>query len=214
MKQLILIRHGEAQHLVEGFIGGWTDTKLTEVGKKQAKYTGERLTKVIKDTPFSFYASDLSRAKETAEIIGDALGKQPVVVCELRELNNGLAANLSKEDAKKIKNPITEPILDWIPYPEAESWNMMHKRLSDFLQKIRTDGNDLTILVSHGNSIISLIHSWLGFSSDMFNISFDIQPCSITQLRMNSWNEKTISKLNDISHLENQGVYSIDNYFT
>lgn len=214
MKQLILIRHGEAQHLLEGLVGGWTDTALTEVGKKQATYTGESLTTLIKDTPFSFYASDLSRAKETAEIIGDVLGKQPVIVSELRELNNGLAANLSKDDAKKIKYPITEPILDWIPYPEAESWNMMHKRLSDFLQEIQNDGNDLTILVSHGNSIISLIHSWLGFSSDMFNISFDIQPCSITLLRINKWNEKTISQLNDISHLKNQGVYRIDNYFT
>ncbi|MCM3768331.1 histidine phosphatase family protein [Neobacillus niacini] len=214
MKHLILIRHGEAEHLLEGLVGGWTDTKLTEIGKQQAKCTGERLSQLIKDTPFNFYTSDLSRAKETAEYIGDILGKKPVVVSELRELNNGMAANLSKEEAKKIKNPITDPILDWVPYPEAESWNMMQKRLSEFLDKIKNDRNDLTILVSHGNSIISLIHSWLGFSTDMFNISFDIQPCSITHLRTNHWNEKTISRLNDISHLENNGIYKVDAYFT
>jgi broad specificity phosphatase PhoE len=115
---------------------------------------------------------------------------------------------------KKIKNPITELILDWIPYPEADSWNMMHKRLSECLKKIENDRYDLTVLVSHGNSIISLIHSWLGFSNDLFKISFDIQPCSIAHLRINSWNEKTISKLNDVSHLEKKGIYRDDNYFS
>jgi broad specificity phosphatase PhoE len=83
-----LIRHGEAEHLLTGLVGGWTDTKLTEVGKQQARCTGERLSQLIKNTPFNFYASDLSRAKVTAEIIGDVLGKKPALVNELRELNN------------------------------------------------------------------------------------------------------------------------------
>ncbi len=130
MKHLILIRHGEAEHLLTGQVGGWTDTKLTEVGQQQARLTGVRLSQLLRDTPFNFYASDLSRARETAEIIGSAIGKHPTLVQELRELNNGRAANLSKEEAKKIKIPLTEPVLDWIPYPEAESWNMMHLRVS------------------------------------------------------------------------------------
>lgn len=100
MKQLILIRHGEAEHLLEGQVGGWTDTKLTEAGKQQAKCTGERLTEILKDTSFNFYTSDLNKAKATAESIGGILGKQPIVVSELREMNNGIAANLAKEDEK------------------------------------------------------------------------------------------------------------------
>lgn len=201
MKELILVRHGEAEHLLTGVVGGWTDTKLTEWGRQQAQATGERLARVLSKTPVNFYSSDLSRAKETAELISAPIGQAPVTVKELRELNNGLAANLTKEEAKKIANPQTEPILDWIPYPEAESWNMMHRRLSDFMMSIQNDLHDITLIVSHSNSIVSLIHHWLGFKEDMFNVSFDIDPCSITRLRVNRWNEKTISKLNDTAHL-------------
>jgi broad specificity phosphatase PhoE len=214
LKELILIRHAEAEHLIEGLVGGWTDTKLTELGREQAKCTGAKLTKLLKNKRFTFYCSDLSRSLETAEIIGSQIGIHPIVVKELRELNNGIAANLSREEAIKVKNPITNPIIDWIPYPEAESWRMMHERLSNFIKKIQYDSNEVVLLVSHGNSIISLIHNWLQFPDDMLNISFDIQPCSITYLRTNNWNEKTISKLNDTSHLEHGGHHKNDPYFT
>jgi broad specificity phosphatase PhoE len=62
---------------------------------------------------------------------------------------------------------------------------------------------DVTILVSHNNAIISLIHCWLEFPPDMFKVSFDIDLCSITSLRVNQWNERTLNKLNDSSHLNN-----------
>ncbi len=29
IKELILLRHGESEHLVRGLTGGWTDTPLT-----------------------------------------------------------------------------------------------------------------------------------------------------------------------------------------
>ncbi|WP_054024207.1 histidine phosphatase family protein [Bacillus sp. FJAT-28004] len=215
MKQLILIRHGEAEHLLSGLVGGWTDTKLTERGRQQAKCTGERLLERFANVSVNLCSSDLSRASETAEIIGSVLSKDPILYEELRELNNGLAANLSAEDAKKIRNPITEPVIDWVPYPQAESWMLMFVRLSAFMDKlINNNDDDVIILVSHGNAIISLIHYWLEFSTEMFKISFDIQPCSITSLRVNKWSEKTISKLNDTSHLENKGIATTDIYFS
>jgi broad specificity phosphatase PhoE len=214
LKELILIRHGEAEHLLSGSVGGWTDTKLTELGRKQARYTGEKLLKQLYGKSFSFYCSDLSRSLETAEIIGDVLDATPVIAKELRELNNGVAATLSKEEAIKVKNPITNPVIEWIPYPEAESWKMMHERLSTFMKKIQNESHDLVVIVSHGNAIISLIHSWLAFPHEMLTISFDIQPCSITYLRINKWNEKTLSKLNETSHHESEGLEKIDTYFT
>ncbi|MFF2089474.1 histidine phosphatase family protein [Paenibacillus sp. NPDC058174] len=207
MKELILIRHGEAEHLLSGVVGGWTDTKLTELGRAQAKCTGQKLAEWLSDAAVRLYCSDLSRAKETAQIIGRALGSEPVPGEDLRELNNGIAANLTAGEADKVRNPITEPVIDWVPYPEAESWRMMYARLSAFMDKFKNDtSDDVILLVSHSNAMISLIHYWLEFPPDMFKVSFDIEPCSITRLRINKWGERTIAKLNDTSHLNHAFV--------
>lgn len=69
-----------------------------------------------------FYSSDLMRSKVTAEIIGRCISVQPKFVDGLRELNNGIVANRTRKEAKAFEIPITEPIIDWAPYPQAESW--------------------------------------------------------------------------------------------
>jgi broad specificity phosphatase PhoE len=118
MNELILVRHGESEYMINGLTGGWTDTPLTESRRIQAEATGKRLLDVMKE-PHSFYSSDLRRAAETAHIIGTLLGRDPVLTADLREHNNGKAAHKSKEEAKLMRQPETEPILDWVPYPGA-----------------------------------------------------------------------------------------------
>lgn len=203
IKNLFVIRHGEAEHLIgKGSTGGWTDSDLTEQGKKQANVTGKSVSSLLKASNFDFYSSDLSRAKTTAEIIGSYIFKTPVTVKELRELNNGDAANLSIEAAKEIAFPMTGPMLDWIHYPNAESWKSMNERVFNFMNKLEREAKETVIIVSHRKTILSIIHWWLEFNEDYIKkVSFDIEPCSITYLRINKWQEKTISKLNDTMHL-------------
>ncbi len=199
MKELICVRHGQSEYMVTGLTGGWTDTPLTDLGKKQAQYTGQKL-KYLK-SPFQFYSSDLPRASQTACIIGEALSVQPIFVKDLKEHNNGIARNMTREEADRIRLPMTEPIMDWIPYPEAESWRMLHNRVTAFMEKIQNQC-DTVLLVAHSMVIVSVIHWWLEFTEDIIaRVSYDIDPCSITRLTFNSWGEKTISKLNDTSHL-------------
>jgi broad specificity phosphatase PhoE len=35
MRELLLVRHGESEHLVRGISGGWTDLPLTALGRRQ-----------------------------------------------------------------------------------------------------------------------------------------------------------------------------------
>ncbi|WP_090675322.1 histidine phosphatase family protein [Paenibacillus tianmuensis] len=204
LKELYLIRHGEAEHLLKGVVGGWSDTPLTENGRVQAKLTGKRLCSLLSGKPINFYSSDLTRASDTAEIIGQIISKSPIVVKELRELSNGLAANKTKEQAEELKRPITYPILDWIPYPEAESWTMMHDRVVRFMERIKNEVHETTVIVAHSNTINSIIHWWLEFDKELISkVSFDIAPCSITLLNIIEWSEsKNVSKLNDTCHLD------------
>lgn len=203
MQEIFIIRHGEAEHLLSGMVGGWTDSSLTSLGREQARKTGDRMKELLNGRECNYYCSDLSRARETAEIIGSILGKKPSVQFDLRELNNGIAANKSKEETEKLKKPITAPILDWIPFPEAESWNMLHRRVTKFMEKIRNDSLNTTLIVTHSNTANAIIHWWLEFTSDMIEkVSFDIDPCSITHLAITQWsNIKTIRKMNDTGHL-------------
>jgi len=203
IKNLYLIRHGEAEHLLgEGLTGGWTDSNLTEKGKGQAQVTGERILDLLGSSSVIFYCSDLSRAKESAEIIGGYLAKSPLPVKELREQNNGDAANLSTDAARKISLARSEPLMDWVHYPNAESWRSFNKRVFEFMKAIEQESTETVLIVSHRRTIMAIIHWWLEFSEDYIKkVSFDIDPCSITVLRINKWGEKTITKLNDTAHV-------------
>ena len=203
IKNLYLIRHGEAKHLVdEGLTGGWTDSDLTEKGRMQARVTGIRILDLLGSSDCDLYSSDFSRAAETAEIIGSFLQIKPLRVKELREQNNGEAANLSLEEARKIAFPLSDPVLDWIHYPNAESWRSFNDRVFKFMNGIEQESKETVIIVSHRRTILSIIHWWLEFSEDYIKkVSFDIEPCSLTYVRINKWGEKTMSKLNDTSHL-------------
>jgi broad specificity phosphatase PhoE len=86
MTKLCLVRHGQTGWNLEGRYQGQSDISLNENGRIQARTLAQQL----KDYPFcAIYASDLERAKETAEII--AVGIHLPVRCDsrLREINQG-----------------------------------------------------------------------------------------------------------------------------
>jgi broad specificity phosphatase PhoE len=200
MRELIIVRHGEADHMVKNLTGGYSNSQLTQLGKRQALLTGQRLACLIGNRQFQFFTSDLARAAETADIIAEHLAVRPAYAAGLRELNNGAAADLTHEDAAKIAIPISDPVIDWEPYPGAESWRTMCNRVFAFLDSLdRT--KDITLLVLHANSGNAAICWWLGLCIGTNNIAFDLEPCSINHFAVNHWDEKNILKLNDTAHL-------------
>ncbi len=200
MEELYLIRHGEAEHQVGELTAGWTDTNLTRFGQKQAILTGHKLEGILKFKDFQLYSSDLSRASETTEIIADILDTSVNLNPNLREMNNGSAINKTKEEASLLQLPETEPILDWIPYPGGESWRLMKNRIYSFMNEINDKENNTKVIVSHGNPLIVIVFWWLQLPKDA-KISFVFDNCSITELNINEWNERTITRLNDTTHL-------------
>jgi probable phosphoglycerate mutase len=203
MQELILVRHGEAEHHVKGLTGGWTNTPLTALGKKQAQLTGKHLKDHILDSSFGFFSSDLDRAFQTAEILGSYLGVSPVAEPALRDLNWGIAKDMPLEEAHAIELETTEPLVDWVPFPEAESWRMLHQRVVLCLEKIHESEIGTVLIVSHGNTIEECIYWWLEFSLERRReLAFHSAPCSITHLGVNEWQQKTIVFLNRVGHLQ------------
>src|SRR4029078_6301282 len=86
MATLLLVRHGETDWNAPGRLQGHTDRPLNDYGRRQARELADRLGD---DGIAAIYASDLSRAKETAEIVGARLGLPVVIDADLRERNWG-----------------------------------------------------------------------------------------------------------------------------
>lgn len=80
VRHLILIRHG--QYNLDGATDA--DRFLTEVGRKQAGYTGERLNAL--KIPFDLMIrSTMTRAQETGKIISTHIANLPIENCPLIE---------------------------------------------------------------------------------------------------------------------------------
>ncbi|UCD45343.1 MAG: histidine phosphatase family protein [Candidatus Bathyarchaeota archaeon] len=207
MKRLILIRHGEAEHMTGDYTGGWTDLPLTELGRRQARAVAKRLGRELEGVRFELLCSDLIRARETADIIGEELGVAPRAQPELRELNNGVASGKTKEEASAHFSEPTKPYIDWQPYPGAETWRRFHARVAGYMESLSETGDKTLVIVAHGGTIINIINWWLELDMETVNrVSFSVTPASITVLGTTVFHERSIERLNDVSHLLDGGL--------
>ena len=139
-----------------------------------------------------------------AESLRVALHLRP----RLREFNNGEAANLTNEEAKGIERPWPDGRdMVWAPYPGSETWRTMSERVARCMDQIADEAGDTAVVVSHGGAGQIVIFWWLGLVDRIEDtpVAFELDPCSVTRLTINRWNERTISKLNDTAHLAGLG---------
>ena len=86
---ILLARHGQTNDNVPPIrFQGFRDTPLNDTGREQARELAERIV-AEPERIRSLWSSDLSRARETAEIVGSAIGLTPRLDPRLREANRG-----------------------------------------------------------------------------------------------------------------------------
>ena len=85
---VLFIRHGDRIHIPESKNLGLAipGPGLSEIGKKQAKDVARKLSK-LKSQIDALYCSDMTRAIETAEIIGKEIRKKPKIIQGISEFN-------------------------------------------------------------------------------------------------------------------------------
>ncbi|GAA1693970.1 phosphatase PhoE [Microbacterium sediminicola] len=100
MTLLTLIRHGQTDWNRDRRIQGTTDIALNEVGRLQARDAAERLSAELGDLSGAhIVCSDLSRARETAQILSAVWGAEaPMVHSGIRERSYGQAEGLSIDE--------------------------------------------------------------------------------------------------------------------
>jgi broad specificity phosphatase PhoE len=97
---LLLVRHGETDWNAEGRLQGHTDRPLNDYGRRQARTLADELAG---EQIAAVYASDLARARETAEILGSRLGLDVVLDPDLREKDWGSWEGLTAVERDRVE---------------------------------------------------------------------------------------------------------------
>ncbi len=145
---LYLVRHGQSEGNVVRTFHGQTDYPLTELGREQARQSGEKL----RDIPFArCYASDLCRAWDTALACLEGRGMEPEVTPGLREQDVGDMEGLSWDEMGERYPGLREKYIeDWFNAqpPNGESGDDMTRRVGACVDAIVARGED-ALLVAH-----------------------------------------------------------------
>jgi probable phosphoglycerate mutase len=95
---ILLVRHGETDWNRAGRWQGHADPPLNDRGRVQARELAARLADTNLD---AIYASDLARARETAETVGARKGVAVVVDPALREIDVGEWSGLTTAEIER-----------------------------------------------------------------------------------------------------------------
>lgn len=167
---IYLVRHGETEWNREERIQGHLDSPLTPKGRHQARAAGRLLGRLIEDpAALALYASPLGRARQTADIVADALGlgAQPWRHDErLKEITWGDwdGRTHAEIEARWPGGLDRREARHWTAVPPGgESYAMLASRVESWLKSL--SGHECRVLVAHGTLGRVLRGLYLGLSN-------------------------------------------------
>ncbi len=179
---LLLARHGETDDNREPIRAqGFRDTHLNEAGRRQASELAER---VAGDGIVSLWSSDLSRARETAEIVAARIGLELQLDPRLREGNRGRWEGHLFVDIAQAE---PELYAAWrragadFRFPGGESLREHQERVLAALSDIHATGELPALVVCHGGSIRVVLCSRDPAGLDAFH-SFEVPNVAVIEL--------------------------------
>jgi probable phosphoglycerate mutase len=207
MRDIHVIAHTEAQHHVDGLVGGWFDSELTELGRRQAAAVADRVADLVgRRRPVEIFASDLLRATQTAQPIAERLGTPVIHEPGLRELNYGVAGGrpVSWLDSRMSVPGKNGDRLDHGNGIEgAETKRQFLTRVYRAMDRITESSCTTQVVVTHGYVLTFLIAAWIRMPLESAGwVNFRSQGGGITHLHEDDerFNRHVLS-LNDRAHL-------------
>lgn len=200
--EIYFVRHGETEWNNSNRWQGRSDIPLSKRGRGQAEKTG-RFLKVLIPNAMAVFASDLIRARETAEIIGLYLGKSPVVNPVLREADVGLWNGLDISDAfESFGNLIEYWRKDpWADIPDTEPLGAVQRRAAEFVRYLSSNfAGKQVIVVSHALLIRTALCHAMGLPLEN-HYRLSVHNCSVSSIRVEGA-EIRVLELNLWRHLE------------
>lgn len=149
---ILLVRHGETEWNRARRYQGWSDSPLTAQGIAQAEALGRRLCALPEAAAAGIVASPIGRARRTAEIIAECLGRRGPLRFDdrLREISLGSWDGADRRELVARAPDLFAVDGRWEWYfrtPDGETYDGFSGRIAAWLAEL---GGDPVIVVSHG----------------------------------------------------------------
>ncbi|HIW91182.1 MAG TPA: histidine phosphatase family protein [Candidatus Corynebacterium avicola] len=203
--------HPEATHHVDGQVGDWFDSALTERGLSDATRIAKSLREDLgvgagdgdgQGTGVRIISSDLLRIRQTAEVTSDALGVPVELETGLREKSYGVVEGRpqSRLDERFITPPAVGERMDHDEGIEGaetklEWFTRVYAAMNRFEEAENTanTASDL-VIVTHGGTATPVIASWM---------RIPLEACDYAAFRVSSG---SISVLTEDDHFHNRSL--------
>ncbi len=197
--RILLVRHGQTHANVEQIWHGVTDTPLTQRGHHQASLVGHYINDHF--SPLSrVYASQLQRARHTAEAIAQYAGLAIESDTRLQEVDNGDWEEVSYADLQQ-KHNYWHSTMQEEDYraPGGESRREVTQRMLASLSEIADrHANETVTVVSHGLAMSMVLSHLSGSESDDWR-TYDTHNTGITILNSA---DLSVIEFDIIAHLD------------
>jgi 2,3-bisphosphoglycerate-dependent phosphoglycerate mutase len=205
--ELILVRHAQQRRTLSEAkqTGG---PRLSDLGRDQARLTGEFLAAESTAPVEAVYCSDLNRTTETAQLIAAALAGQPQPRPDpgLREVDmysrDRGGADVSAPVQAKAGLEFART-LRWDAFPNTEPGSDFRRRIVTALERIaQAHPGGRVVVVSHAGAISAAVAHLLGAEPDMFYFAGH---ASVNRLFYGD-NRFVTHSLNEVGHLRAEGA--------
>ena len=206
----ILIRHGESLSNREGRVQGQADVKLSDAGRQQATAVASWCkSQSFHKKSCELWSSPLCRARETADVIGTAIGLSAQIEDKLVELNAGVFQGHLWDD---LADRFPEDVAQWrsgdvdFQIPGGESRRQLAERGRHALQSLSCRPVDSMVIVAHGGVLTAALGLLVGrehpLLANVVERPFTRLPalgnCSVSQLK---WPGPELLSFNQMDHL-------------
>ena len=167
MTRLIIVRHGQSVSNLQKRFTGQNETDLTDLGRLQAENTARFLDHYRIDR---IYASDLSRAMETARPTAARQGLEVIPEKGFREINAGLWEGM---EYQAIRETYTEDYRVWLTdlgrsHPTGgESVVQLAERIYAAVERVIDENRGKTVAIfTHATPLRMLGCYWHGLKPE------------------------------------------------
>jgi probable phosphoglycerate mutase len=202
--EVVLVRHGASEAAVPGepfeLLEGHADPALAPEGHEQARRVAERLARDA--PPAALFTTGLTRTKQTAAPLAEALGLEPTAVPDLNEVRLGdweggeFRIRARERDPRFIEMLLTQR---WDVIPGAESNEA-------FAVRVRRGFEAILAAVGPGAKAIAVVHG--GVIGELCRQATDSRAlafihadnCSITRIVVLGTGQWLLRSFNDTAH--------------
>ena len=205
--RLLLLRHGQTEMSALRRYSGRGDVPLTELGRTQAAAAAKRLAAtdglVVDGEAVPIISSPLTRTKQTAQAVADALGGRVETHPGLIETDFGEWEGLTFAEAADRDPELHRSWLgdSAVPPPGGESFDVVHRRVRKARDELLAEhGGKTLVLVSHVTPIKTLLRMGLDAGPQLlFRLHLDLASLSIVEFYPDG--NASVRLVNDTSHL-------------